>query len=390
MPRGVPIKSHHRQLSASLPLNNSPLSKSFGPEDQPPTAEDVPESKPSTQHGSASSIKTHHRRRSSAALLSSTPSLSGSYVTSLLSGRMASASALPVNFILRLGVNGLPPHCPPSLRGPPHLRIPFEARWHELEGPYSGLASIVDYYSSLTPAPPTLADLQSDDSAHPAVSTSSQRLYGYRIPPKGKLQLVIAFAGDDSQTASDVAPLKYFLVPYDLLGMKHGEQTIYRQVWNSHPDQRREDTLPNSSTSIASARETLRYAIELHFVSPPLKSSRKRPSRSSLPAPTMASLPTTVDDALPFDIEIDVEPGPSLPQHTRAPSLEESAHSSEKEPARVSRPKIYLSSSIRLAFASHPPETDEVVTSTIEWGGTGFGGPTKDAKPVYFPYSGPS
>lgn len=388
-PWSLPVKTHHRQISITSTHTSSPLSKSFGPMDGPPVEEDAPEFNSSTVNAGSSKIR--HRRRSSAAFVSSSPSLSGSYITSLLSGRMTGASAPPVNFTLHLGVTGLPPNCPPSLRGPPHIKIPFEARWHELEGPYSGSASILDYYASLPPKSSASDKDEHGSTSSLARSTHSQRAYGYRIPPKGKLQLLLAFASGETQAANSTPPLKHFIVPYDLLDMKPGNQTIYRQVWNSHPEQTRQDSVPTSpaSTSSASTRETLRYAIELHFVSPPATPRPRKQSRVPSPTSASTSLLSVVDDALPFHIEMemDSELCSSVPkQQTMSGNF--TYVLPEDELAKSSRPKIYLSSSIRLAFASHPPEDDEIMTMTIEWGSAGAGGTSKDIKPMYFPYSG--
>lgn len=62
--------------------------------------------------------------------------------------------------------------------------------------------------------------------------------------------------------------------------MDFGEQTIYRQVWNSHPDPVLRSETPVHKSEFAPANltvnaaasmdvavhETLRYAVELHFV----------------------------------------------------------------------------------------------------------------------------
>lgn len=355
------------------------------------SADDDPEHGSLALNAGPSNIR--HRRRSSAAFLSSSPSLPGSYVTSLLSGRMTGTSAPLVKFILRLGVTGLPPNCPPSLRGPPHIKIPFEARWHELEGPYSGSASVIDYYASLAPKSGASEKDDNDNDNTPSLarSTHSQRAYGYRIPPKGKLQLLLAFAGGEIQATNSATPLKYFIVPYDLLDMKHGDQTVYRQVWHSHPEQTREDSIlasPSLATPLP-ARETLRYAIELHFVAPLEAPRSRRQSKVPLAASALTSLTTAVDDNLPFDIEMemDSEPRSSIPKE-QTMSGNSTSELPKNSPTKSLRPKIYLSSSIRLAFASHPPEDDEVMTTTIEWGGAGAGGASKSVKPVYFPYSG--
>lgn len=405
----LPMKSHLRRVSLSSPRYSSPLSRSFGPEDSDAADEDDSTASATTASSVADPrpLKTHRRRSSSSSnLLSASPVLTGSYVTSLLSGRMASAPSPPARFTLHLGITALDP-CPPSLRGLPHLKLPFGASWYELNGPYSGSISLLDYYSSLGPA----------STENPSGASPAQLKYGYRVPPKGQLQLLIA---NDQGT-----PLKQFIIPYELSDMRAGQQTVYRQVWNSHPqlvaglEHNGNGDERGSGHGSVSTRETLRYAVELHFIALPERQPRQSRRRSSTvgsqsqftPKPATAKLLAESDDSVfPFELDLDIELPSSSSSHNRkhpAALTAAAAASDSRTPVRdegvekrneettnkrptLKRPRIFLTSSIRLAFASHPPEEDEVLTSTIEWGSRrGQGrGIENVAEGRYFPYSG--
>ena len=315
---------------------------------------------------------------------------------------MAGTPSAPVAFTLHLGVTASEP-CPPSLRGLPSIRLPFEARWYELNGPYTGTASILDYYASLPLAGGAVAESSS-------IFTSSQRRYGYRVPPKGQLQLVIANGQN--------TPIKHFLIPYDLQDMDFREQTICRQVWNSHtrpPVSKREtefsaanhpesnvepDALPSIQMKY---RETLRYAVELHFVAPPQtplyrrcpNPPKKQPAnviQSNIAGSERVTASPTLEPEHLFPFELDLDLDTMRPVVAKPPrghgESSATANLASAKSKRQLRPRIYLSTSIRLAFAPHPPEDDEITTTTIYWGGTGFGkGGLAEASSKYFPYA---
>lgn len=121
-------------------------------------------------------------------------SLVGSYEESLLSGRMSTMPSKPIMFQAQIGVLGR--DCKPSLKCPPHLTLVFPAFFY---------------------------DLQNDDLPTPYVGTIdlSSVSPGYRLPPKGQLQIVIK---NPNKTA-----VKLFLIPYDVTDMPRSTKTFLRQ-----------------------------------------------------------------------------------------------------------------------------------------------------------------
>lgn len=176
--------------------------------------------------------------------------------------------------------------CPSSLRKPPQVCIEFPASWYELSGPYVGSADI----ARAQPA-----------SGNAEASTIISRL-GYRIPPKGQVQIVLKNPLG--------TPLKLLMAPYDLLDMPSGSKTLLRFRYVTGAD---------------GTKEAIRYAVHLSFVSPPVVPPK--------PTPTV--------DACVFDMELDPVP----------------------EPAAVPAPKprIYITGSIRLVFPSRTPDNDETL-----------------------------
>ncbi|KAI7872888.1 hypothetical protein BDF14DRAFT_1749685 [Spinellus fusiger] len=116
--------------------------------------------------------------------------LVGSYEESLVSGRMSTLPSKPISFHCRIGVIGY--DCKPSLKCPPHLSIVFPASFYELK---------------------------EEKSTHPIEACSLGD--GYRIPPKGQLQIVIK---NPNKT-----PVKLFLIPYDVTDMPRNTKTFLRQ-----------------------------------------------------------------------------------------------------------------------------------------------------------------
>ncbi|ODQ55464.1 hypothetical protein SAICODRAFT_23500 [Saitoella complicata NRRL Y-17804] len=168
----------------------------------------------------------------------------GSYEESILSGRMSTLPSKPLNFIAQIGVLGLG-KCKSSLRCPPHVTIPFPAYFYtvpECEGP-SPYVGQVDIEAALT-----------DKKKFPG---------GYRIPPRGQLQIVIKNANNTA--------VKLFLVPYDVTDMPPGTRTFLRQKHYSKTNPI-DDALASSSNNASlkpdQDKETLRYALHLHICSP--------------------------------------------------------------------------------------------------------------------------
>ncbi|OAD72290.1 hypothetical protein PHYBLDRAFT_159114 [Phycomyces blakesleeanus NRRL 1555(-)] len=104
----------------------------------------------------------------------------------------------PIVFHCQIGVLGCG-DCRPSLKCPPHLSIVFPALFYELKEdehptPYVGTVDLTDI---------------------------PDRPAGYRLPPKGQLQIVIK---NPNKTA-----VKLFLIPYDVSDMPRNTKTFLRQ-----------------------------------------------------------------------------------------------------------------------------------------------------------------
>ncbi|KAI8885633.1 hypothetical protein K501DRAFT_284197 [Backusella circina FSU 941] len=140
------------------------------------------------------------RRNSFSAELLGHKSLVGSYEESLLSGRMSSMPSKPITFHCQLGVLGRGSDCKSSLKCPPHWSIVFPAMFYELQSdepiPYVGTIDLQDY-------------------------AKERGKQGYRIPPKGQIQVVIK---NPNKTA-----VKLFLIPYDFTEMPPRTKTFLRQ-----------------------------------------------------------------------------------------------------------------------------------------------------------------
>ncbi|EPS43492.1 hypothetical protein H072_2541 [Dactylellina haptotyla CBS 200.50] len=178
----------------------------------------------------------------------------GSYEESILNGRMSTTPSKPLQFLAQIGVLGLG-KCKASLRCPTHVTVPFPAYFY----------SVGDYDS---PSPYVgQIDL---DTALQSQSKPSKTFPegGYRIPPKGQLQIIIK---NPNKTA-----VKLFLVPYDLTDMQPGQKTFIRQ--KSYSADAYIDTLTKPGnvpmTPITAQkmrdkeREALRYLIHLHLCCP--------------------------------------------------------------------------------------------------------------------------
>ncbi|KAF9513601.1 hypothetical protein BS47DRAFT_1344080 [Hydnum rufescens UP504] len=264
--------------------------------------------------------------------------LPGSFLTSLLTGRFPSPSP-PTQFTLLLGVLGCPPRCPPTLIAPQQLRIPFTA------------IDILEYFNTLHDAP---------GGSHGVLP--SQIRYGYRLIISNQLGTVI----------------KLFLIPYDLLDMQAGEQTFLRQVPEAvKTDPSSDDKNEFGPGTLPEIKESLRYAVQMHFVSSPAHHKRSRSKKVLKPTGGGPPLQGSDDDLSPFPLDI-----------ASSSSLETSHHGSVPDPSppsplATSDPKIYLSKSIRLVFSSPPPEDDEQMTSAVEEFGVDAFSPIPECDPLF-------
>ncbi|KAK6343331.1 hypothetical protein TWF730_010922 [Orbilia blumenaviensis] len=178
----------------------------------------------------------------------------GSYEESILNGRMSTTPSKPLQFLAQIGVLGLG-KCKASLKCPTHVTIPFPAYFY----------SVGDYDSPS----PYVGQIDLDTALHnPAKPSKSFPEGGYRIPPRGQLQIIIK---NPNKTA-----VKLFLVPYDLTDMKVGQKTFIRQ--KAYSADAYIDTLTKPGavpmTPVTAQkmrdkeREALRYLIHLHLCCP--------------------------------------------------------------------------------------------------------------------------
>ncbi|PWN49598.1 hypothetical protein IE53DRAFT_388170 [Violaceomyces palustris] len=371
------------------------------------------------------------RRRPSAQSSAVSPSpnfgsLIGSYEESLLRGRMSTPASKPLTFDAELGVLGLG-KCRPSLRCPPHLNLKFPAYFYDLKrGPQTGDSPIgtpyvgtVDleshYYDDAVAA--GIHSIQIDENQavpFPAAASSSAlpSFPGYRVPPKGQIQLVIK--------NPNLTAVKLFLVPYDLTDMPAGTKTFIRQkslatvplpgteaVKGSNHDLAAKppySPLPSPSLSPSSlprsnhqsprapscGKETMRYAIHLQFCAPPAPTSK--PKRSDPGFGGRDGLSTLCrsrsgDDghgtaaSLAFDHKESRTTRPSSSERDATTTL--SPSDSAPTPASAAAPptKIYLHKTIRVVFAARAPDRSERLHMVTETPGV------KEGR--YAPYAGP-
>ncbi|KAJ3272322.1 hypothetical protein HDV01_005756 [Terramyces sp. JEL0728] len=86
----------------------------------------------------------------------------GSYEESILIGRLSTSPSKPIQFIADIGVLAMG-KCKPSLKCPPHIIINFPAFFYDIQDNF---------------ATPYVGNIELQDS------------FGYRLPPKGQLQIV--------------------------------------------------------------------------------------------------------------------------------------------------------------------------------------------------------
>ncbi|OLL23280.1 Protein FAM214A [Neolecta irregularis DAH-3] len=147
----------------------------------------------------------------------------GSYEESILNGRVSTTPSKPVTFISQIGVlsHG---KCKPSLRCPSHISISFPAYFYKIQDSPSPYVGQIDLDAALQFA------------RFPG---------GYRIPPRGQLQIIVK---NPNKTA-----VKLFLVKYDLSDMPPATKTFIRQ---------------KSYSQVPGSKEALRYAVHLPICSP--------------------------------------------------------------------------------------------------------------------------
>lgn len=298
----------------------------------------------------------------------------GSYEQSLLSGRMAnkpSNAATPLPFTASLGVLGLGKNTPRALKCPDHVSIPFGAYFWDMDSsdkkgkgsPYVGTLDLTEHYLSMLEKRPSdsTTDLQTDFQG--SQSTTVPRFPGYRVPPKGQIQVVIKNA---NQTA-----VKLFLVPYDLSDMPPGSKTFVRQksydIESNNPA-----TSPTLTPTTSRTKETLRYAIHLHFCAVPAKEKdrgRKKGSHATRRTPGLhhghhhPSHQPYSQEHRPMSPARQLRNAES-PVRPASPHTEETQRRPRSNSSTASH--IYLYKSIRVAFTSRALDLSEKLKTVHE------------------------
>ncbi|GJJ09614.1 hypothetical protein Clacol_003837 [Clathrus columnatus] len=287
--------------------------------------------------------------------------LFGSYKHSLLSGRMSGPGSPPSLFTLTLSIKSLPPFR--NFFVPPKVHIPFQACFYDLSGPWVGSVDLDD-------APQLQTKMFLAEG-------------GYRVPPKGQVQLVIK-----NQLGT---VMKVLVLPYDLTDMPLGTQAPIRRLWYGEAtnDPHQSDPSPqqdkdkdddkdkDKDKEDQPIKEVIRYAVHLKFVCPPARSSSQRPRahsagqtsahRSTFSKFGMTSISSNIE---PDTVESDegeisshsanegfLGLGTSRRKFTRSSSM------TATDPR-----KIFLAGELRLVFASRIPDEEEMVRAENDEG----------------------
>lgn len=289
---------------------------------------------------------SHHTSNGGSACTSPMSSpLFGSYKHSLLSGRMAGPASPPSPFTLTLSINSLPPFR--NFFVPPKLQLPFEAQFYEMSGPWVGAIDLDDV---------------------PQLKTKMyQAEGGYRVPPKGQVQLVI-----QNQLGTI---MKILLVPYDLKDMPAGSQAPLRRVWYGEAINE-----PHAESSQDVVKEVIRYAVHLKFVCPPARVPPQRPRAHSAGHPAAHRGPfskfamTSITSANVEHDTVESDEG-EISSHSAGEGASmvrgTSLSGTRKKVARsasMDPRKIFLAGEIRLVFASRVPDEEEMVRAENEQG----------------------
>lgn len=273
--------------------------------------------------------------------LSRSHPLLGSYPLSLIHSRMSHAHqphSSTTTFSLHIKAVGQGKRCPAELRCPKALDLPFPATYYDLEDPSGGATSaVLGAGMSQTPWVGTVDleqyfyDQYSSGPSAPAASTSTSNAAeppghpGYHVAPVGQLQMIV-------KTPSNA--IKAFLVPYDLRNLPVGGRLLARE--RTYVDITPSTPLldPPSGVEVGEdanakgkgkKKESLRYAYQLQFV--------------CLPVPS--------------------EPGADAGgETTRQTTLADAEGTAERA--------YYLSKTLKVVFASHPQEADEVPRTRTE------------------------
>ncbi|KAF8591938.1 hypothetical protein K439DRAFT_615360 [Ramaria rubella] len=362
-----PLRSMHpspltRELNIeSLRLTPLDTSRDTAHASDPSSSASSPSLSRSVSASSRRRRFSHHSNGGSACTSPMSSPLFGSYKHSLLSGRMAAPASPPSPFTLTLSINSLPPFR--NFFVPPKLHLPFEAAFYEMSGPWVGAIDL--------------------DEAPELQTKMYQAEGGYRVPPKGQVQLVIK-----NQLGT---VMKILLVPYDLKDMPPGSQAPMRRVWYGEAAHEMQPEPPghishdkdNDKDKEIPLKEVIRYAVHLKFVCPPSRPPPQRPRAHSAGhaathrgpfskfAMTSISSANVVHDTVESDEgEISSHSAGEGPPLSRGSSLTGSRKKVVRSASMDPR-KIFLAGEIRLVFASRIPDEEEMVRAENEEGRAG-------------------
>ena len=320
--------------------------------------------------------------------LSRSHPLLGSYPLSLLHSRMSHAHAphsLPSTatsgFALHLGSLGKGKSCPPELRCPRHLVLPFMATYYDLEDlskgyhhgggvgkgaaqtPWVGTIDIEQHYfrsysssSSSNASSSSYSTTTTTFNSHHGTNSQPEPPChpGYRVSPVGQLQILI-------KTPSQA--IKVFLIPYDLRHLPLGGRLLAR-----------ERTYVQSLHQSGHRGESLRYAFQLQFIcvaSNVGDSVQKRIVRDSSTTRRRKGMSESESD--PSSSRC------STPTPTDSSYSSRNHHNSVTKTNDLDGKAYYVSKSIKVIFTSSSLEkdevfrierTDEVVLPSEDIGGT--------------------
>jgi Chromosome segregation during meiosis len=272
---------------------------------------------------------------------------------------MAGPASPPSPFTLTLSINALPPFR--NFFVPPKLQLPFEAQFYELSGPWVGTIDL--------------------DNAPQLKTKMYQAEGGYRVPPKGQVQLVIK-----NQLGT---VMKVLLVPYDLKDMPAGTQAPLRRVWygeainEPHTETYHSGHEKDRDKEKDMVKEVIRYAVHLRFVCPSAPVPPQRPRAHSAGHPvthrgpfskfamtSITSANVEHDTVESDDGEISSHSASEGASMSRGTSLtgtrKKVVRSASMDPRR-----IFLAGEIRLVFASRVPDEEEMVRAENEEGRVG-------------------
>ncbi|TPX30759.1 hypothetical protein SmJEL517_g05736 [Synchytrium microbalum] len=268
-------------------------------------------------------------------------SLVGSYEESILSGRMSTLPSKPIMFIAEIGVVGFG-KCKPSLQCPPHINVEFPAYFYEM---YGDSAIATPYVGSI--------DLESAM----AVIEGGQRSKtpGYRLPPKGQLQILIK---NPSKTT-----VKVYLVPYDLRDMPPATKTFLRQ--KSYAMSSNSTTPVDASASSSSSKGSHSISKVSPAPSTTLPASPASSTVTSQSSTASTATPVTSTPSSTLSSSSQQLP-PRVPTATSLIDKDRLRYAIHLQIISTPHKRILLSKSIRVVFSPRQPESDEKLRVVVE------------------------